>query len=205
MMMMMKKTSILDRLLLLATGILAAYQVALGIEGLGTLAILCYTIAFGVLLIASLLLIIFSFEMLDNPLVVVVAAIIPLSLSLGLVVEHLPALGTVYQVFVTLGLLAIAVTRYVTPGTIATVVLAVVHGIAGLLIVVLPILLSLRGRAPAGFALVGVGGALIGLGGLLLAFLRAGKPMLSKETIYTILPGLMLLMTAAFVAGFALA
>ena len=117
---MMKKTSILDRLLLLATGILAAYQVAVGIEGLGTLAILCYTIAFGVLLIAGLLLIIFGFEILDNPLVVVVAAIIPLSLSLGLVVEYLPTLGTVYQVFVTLGLLVIAVTRYVTPGTIAT-------------------------------------------------------------------------------------
>jgi hypothetical protein len=197
--------SVLDRILLLATGLLAAYQVAVGIEGLGALAILCYTIGFGVLLIASLLLIILGFEVLDNPLVVVVAAIIPLSLSLGLVVGYLPTITAAYQVFVILGLLAILITRYVTPGTIATAVLAVVHGIAGLLITGLPALLSLRGSAPAGFALVGVGGALIGVGGLLLAFLRAGKPILSEEVIYAILPGVLLLMTAALVVGFALA
>ncbi len=66
--------------------------------------------------------------------------------------------------------------------------------------------LTLNVRAPvSGFALVGVGGALIGVGGLLLAFLRAGKPLVSKEVIYTILPGLLLLMTAALVFGFAAA
>jgi hypothetical protein len=47
-----------------------------------------------------------------------------------------------------------------------------------------------------------VGGALIGLGGLLLSFLKAGKPILSRETIFKVLPGLLLLMTACFVAGF---
>jgi len=55
---------------------------------------------------------------------------------------------------------------------------------------------------PAGFALVGLGGAVIGLGGLLLAFLKAGKPILSQKTILTLLPGLLFLMTAAFVCGF---
>jgi hypothetical protein len=53
-----------------------------------------------------------------------------------------------------------------------------------------------------GFALVGVGGALIGVGGLLLAFLKAGKPILPQNTILTVLPGLLLLMTICFVAGF---
>ena len=48
-------------------------------------------------------------------------------------------------------------------------------------------------------------GGLTLYGGLLLAFLRTGRPILSKDTIFTILPGLLLLMTAAFVAGFALA
>ena len=70
----------------MATAVLSAYQVAVGIEGLGTAAIVCYTIAFGVLLVASLLLAIFGLEALDQPLVVIVAAVIPLSLSLGLVV-----------------------------------------------------------------------------------------------------------------------
>ena len=53
-----------------------------------------------------------------------------------------------------------------------------------------------------GIILVGLGGALIGVGGLLLSFLKAGKPILPRETIFRILPELLLLMTAAFVAGF---
>jgi len=68
----------------------------------------------------------------------------------------------------------------------------------------LPIILSLSGRMNPGFALVGVGGALIGLGGLLLSFLKAGKPVLSRDTILKILPGLLFLMTSASVTGFAL-
>jgi hypothetical protein len=55
------------------------------------------------------------------------------------------------------------------------------------------------------FSLVGLGGALIGLGGLLLSFLKTGKPILSRNTILKILPGLLLLTTAAFVLGFSAA
>ncbi|HEC23659.1 MAG TPA: hypothetical protein ENI95_12170 [Chloroflexi bacterium] len=201
----MKKISVVDRILLLLTGLAAAYQVAVGIEGLGGLTVLCYTIAFGVLLIAGLLLIIFGFEVLESPLVVVVAAIIPLSLSLGLVAEYLPAFRTPYLIFVVAGLLAILITRYAAPRPVATVTLATVHGVAGLLIFGLPIILSLQGVTRPGFALVGVGGALIGIGGLLLAFLRVEKPILSQETIYKLLPGLLLLMTLAFIAGLAMA
>jgi hypothetical protein len=47
-----------------------------------------------------------------------------------------------------------------------------------------------------------LGGALIGIGGLLLSFLKAGKPILTRQTILSVLPSLLLLMTAAFVAGF---
>jgi hypothetical protein len=49
-----------------------------------------------------------------------------------------------------------------------------------------------------------MGGALIGIGGLLLSFLKTGKPILSRETILKVLPGLLLVMTATYVAGFAL-
>ncbi|MCC6601918.1 MAG: hypothetical protein IT327_01845 [Anaerolineae bacterium] len=80
--------------------------------------------------------------------------------------------------------------------------LAFVHGIAGLIIFILPIVLGANQAVPWGFALVGVGGALIGLGGLLLSFLKAGRPVLPQETILIVLPGLLFLMTAAFVAGF---
>ncbi len=87
---------------------------------------------------------------------------------------------------------------------IATIVLAVVHGIAGMIIFLLPIILSIQGSVPAGYTLVGIGGALIGAGGLLLAFLRMGKPILSRKIILTILPVLLFLMTAAFVGGFSM-
>jgi hypothetical protein len=201
----MKKMSVLDRILLLITGLLAAYQIVAGIDGAPALSLWSYTIAFGVLLVAGLLLIIMGFEVLDSPLVVIVSTIIPLSLSLGLVAEYLPQFTTLYLIFVIIGFLAIVVTRLrtATPKKVATIVLASIHGIAGMLIFLLPIILALKGAVPGGFALVGVGGALIGLGGLLLAFLKAGKPILPQKTILTVLPGLLLLMTAAFVAGFA--
>ena len=199
----MKKNSVLDRILLLITGLLAAYQI-IAMDGITGLAGWAYTIAFGVLLVAGLLIIIMGFEVLDSPWVVIVSTIIPLSLSLGLVAEYLTAWTTPYLIFVIAGFLAVVVTRLATPGKLATFTLTIVHGIAGMLIFLLPIVFALSGRANPGFALVGIGGALIGVGGLLLSFLKAGKPILPQKTILTVLPALLLLMTAAFVAGFAL-
>jgi hypothetical protein len=195
--------TVLDRVLLLLAGLLAAYQIAIGIEGLASLAITAYTVAFGVLLVASILLIILGFDVLDSPIVVIVSTAIPLGMSLGLVWEFLPAYRFAYLIFALLGFAAVLVTR-LTPikNKLPVFTLAVVHGIAGLTITLLPIVRALTGRSLLGFALVGVGGALIGLGGLLLSFLKAGRPLLSRATILKVLPGLLLLTTAAFVAGF---
>ena len=198
----MKKISVLDRILLLITGLLAAYQIAIGIEGTTPLSTISYTIALGDLLVACLLMIIMGFEVLDSVWVVIVSTIMPLSLSLGLVTEYLPGWTIPYLVFVILGFLAVIVTRFTVPGRLATITLAFVHGIAGMLIFLLPIIFAMRGEVPAGFAFVGIGGALIGVGGLLLSFLKAGKPILPRDTIMTVLPGLLLMMTAAFVIGF---
>jgi hypothetical protein len=199
------KMSALDRILLLATGLLAAYQIAVGMDHLSTLPIVAYTVGFGVILVAGLLLIILGFDALDSPLVVIASTVIPLSLSLGLVWEHLAAWRIPYLVFTILGFLAIVVTRLLPlKNKLPVIVLAIVHGIAGMTIFLLPILWALSGRSAPGFALVGVGGALIGIGGMLLALLKAGKPLLSRTTILKLLPGLLLLMTLAFVAGFSL-
>lgn len=197
------KMSMLDRILLLATGLLAAYQIVVGINDLSTAPIIAYTIAFGVLLVAGLLLIILGFDVLDSPVVVIVSTVIPLALSLGLVWEHLPAFRTPYLVFAMLGFLAVVLTRTIPmQNKLPTVVIAVVHGIAGLTIFLLPIAIAVQGTVRPAFALVGLGGALIGLGGLLLSFLKAGRPIFSRETIFKVLPGLLLLMTLCFVAGF---
>ncbi len=196
------KISPLDRVLLLITGILAAYQVAVGIDGFDTIPIIAYTIAFGVLLVAGLLLIILGFDVLDSPVVVIVSTIIPLSLSLGLIWQH-ASFGTSYLIFTIVGFLAVTLTRSISvPGKTPTLVLAFVHGIAGMTIFLLPIITSIQGKTHPLFSLVGIGGALIGIGGLLLSFFKTGKPILSRETILKVLPSLLLLMTICFVAGF---
>lgn len=199
------KMSGLDRILLLLTSLLAAYQVSIGIDGLSTLPIIAYTIGFGVLLVAGLLLFILGFDVLDSPVVVIISTIIPLSLALGLAWEYLASFRGPYLLFAIIGFAAVIVTRsFPMPGNLPVIVLAIVHGVAGLTIFLLPIIFALTGQAKAGFALVGVGGGLIGIAGLLLSFLKTGRPILSRETILKVLPGLFLLMTATYVAGFAL-
>ena len=197
------KMSPLDRVLLLLTGLLAAYQIAVGIEGLDTLPVIAYTIAFGVLLVAGLLLIIWGFDVLDSPAIVIVSTIIPLSLSTGLVWQRLASFRTSYLVFAIVGFLAVTLTRLrPAPDKLPTLALALTHGIAGMTIFLLPIILSVQGKTQPLFSLVGVGGALIGIGGLALSFLKAGKPILSKELILKILPAILFLMTLCFVVGF---
>ena len=197
----MKMTS-LDRTLLLLTGILAAYQVAVGIDGFSALPIIAYTIAFGILLVAGLLLIIWGFEVLDSPMVVIVSTIIPLSLSLGLVWQH-ASFGTLYLIFTIIGFAAVTLTRAIPmQNKLPTITIAIVHGIAGMTIFLLPIILSVQGVMKPAFSLVGIGGALIGIGGLLLSFLKTGKPILSRHTIMRMFPILLLLTTAFFVTGF---
>ncbi len=199
------KMSILDRILLLIATLLAAYQIAVGIDGLSTVPTIAYSIAFGVILVAGLLLIIFGLEVLDSPIVAIVSSLIPLSLATGLVWHHLPFFKVQYLVFAILWLLIIVITRVLhTPNKLSLFVLIVVHGIAGLTIFLLPVILVLTGRALPRYLFVSAGGALIGLNGVLLALLNAGKPLLSHESIFRVLPGLLLLMTATLVAGFAL-
>jgi hypothetical protein len=195
----------LDRLLLLLTGLLAAWQVVSGINGLGEVPIIAYTVGFGVLLVAGLLLVILGFDVLDSPIVVIVATVIPLSLSLGLVWQHLPAWRSAWLVFTAAGFLAILLTRLLpVGGSLPTIILALIHGVAGLLIFLLPAVLAAKGVVHPGFALVSFGGALIGIGGLFLSFLKAGHPILPRRVILRILPALLLLMTLAFVTGFSL-
>jgi hypothetical protein len=200
------RISPLNRILLLSTCVLAAYQVVVGINGLEDIPMVAYTIAFGILLVAALLLIILGYDALNAPLVVVVSTIIALSLSLGLVWEHMAAMRVSYLAFTILGLMAIAFTRSVPiPGKLPTIVLALVHGAAGLIVFALPSILAAQSHTRAGFGLVGLGGALIGLAGLLLSFLKTGRPIVSREVILKILPAVLLLMTVFFVTGFALA
>lgn len=198
----MKMTGV-DRLLLLATVLLASYQIVVGINNLGTMPITAYTIGFGVLLVAGLLLFILGFEALDSPVVVTVSTVIPLAISLGLVGERMISYQLIYLFFAILGFLAVLITRSIKiPSRLPAVVLTIVHGTAGLTIFLLPVLTSIQGRARPTFALVGLGGALIGLDGLLLSFSDVGRAILPRQNLIRTLPIMLFLMTAAFVAGF---
>ena len=200
----MKKVSLLDRLLLLATGLLAAYQIVLGLEGMKPQTTWFYTAGFGVLLVAGLLLIILGFEGLESQAVVIVSTLIPLCISQGLISEHFPSHTLTYLLFAVVGFGAIAITRYTIRGVWSTVILAVVHGGAGLIIFGLPIVLLVQGFIPARYLLVSLGGGLIGVGGLLLAFLKTGRPILPQKQILAILPAILFLMTLCFVLGFSI-
>jgi len=200
------KVTPLNRILLLVTCLLAAYQVAVGINGLENVPIIAYTIAFGVLLVAGLLIIILGFDVLNSRIVVMVSTIIPLCLSLGLIWEHSYSWRLPYLAFAILGYLAIIITRMITfPIRLSTAILAIVHGVAGMVVFLLPSILSAQGVTSPGFVFVGLGGALIGLAGLLLYFLKTGRPIVSREIILGIFPSILLLMTGAFVIGFTLA
>lgn len=197
------KMSSLDRVLILLMSLLAAYQIVVGIDKMGSVPIIAYTIAFGVLLVAGLLLIILGFDALDSPVVVIVSTVIPLALATGLVYQHLAFFRTPYLLFAIFGFAAVTFTRSIKmQNKLPVITIAIVHGIAGMTIFLLPIITSIQGGTHPLFSLVGVGGALIGIGGLLLSFLKTGRPILSRETILKVLPGLFLLMTVCFVAGF---
>ena len=156
------------------------------------------------LIIASLLLIIYGFEILNSPLVVIVATIIPLGFSLGLVADHLPDLTVGYCILVFFGFLGIVFTRYFASQRVATIVLAIVHGLSGLILVFLPLMLVIQGDENLSYLLISLGGAFIGLGGLSLAFLKSGKPVLPAEQVLALLPWLLLLMTLCISAGLGL-
>lgn len=198
----MRKAGIVDRALLLLAVLLASYQVVVGIEGLPSIAVASYTLGFGALLIAGLLIFILGFEAMDNQYVAVVSTIVPLSLSAGLVAEYFLRFAVAYIIFASIAFLLVLLTRFFTSPRTATITLVGVHGIAGLLIFLLPLWLAARRIASPGFILVGIAGGLIGAYGLVLSFLRMDHPLISPQATMRIFPPLLAAVTAAFVVGF---
>ena len=148
------KLSSLNRTLLLLTVLLASYQVSAGIDGFTALPIIAYTIAFGIILVAALLIFILGIDVLDSPIVVIVSTIIPLSLAVGLVWQHVASWRTSYLVFAIIGFLAVTLTRSIQmQNKLPVIVIAITHGIAGMTIFLLPIVISIQGETKPLFAL----------------------------------------------------
>jgi hypothetical protein len=201
--------TLFDRLILLVTGLVAIFLIMYFYREYANKPTqrkysLYYLAAFAVLLVAGLLLIALTYSVLNSPLVVAVAALIPLCLSVGMIGEFFPQWEKGYLVFAVIGFLALAITRFTGPAGLATIVLIIVHSIAGLVVFLLPFAVVNQKKAASGFVWAGVGGALIGLGGIALAFLKTGHQLLffSADFVFTILAPLLLLMALAFALGF---
>ncbi|MBN2469109.1 MAG: hypothetical protein JXN59_00185 [Anaerolineae bacterium] len=196
-----------DRLTLLVTGLIAIYllwRFFTFYRDNGGRYNLYYMTAFGVLLVAGLLLIAFTYTALESPLVVIVAVLIPAGISAGLIAYFLPQFEKPYLIFIGVGLAAVAITRITGPAWLATVTLVIVHSVAGAIILGLPLWMVWQGNAPQAFVWVALGGLLIDLGGVALAFLKADSQLLffSETVVFTILAPLLLLMTMSFAWGF---
>jgi hypothetical protein len=198
--------NLFDRIVLLATGLVAVY-VLWRFYGryrrLGASHDLYYGLGFLVLLVSGLLLIALGWDILASPFVLTVASLIPLGISLGLMSQFMPRFKRYYAWFALAGLLAIAITSLGSM-SLKKVAVPLFHSVAGLIIFLLPIKLSLDRKVPAGFWWFGVGGALIGVGGIALAFLVSGAQLLifSQEVVLAILAPLLLAMTLAYAWGF---
>jgi len=197
----------IDRIFLLATGLVAVYllwRLYTRYNKQKALFDVYYMLGFAVLLVSGLLLIFFGYSILASPYVLTVATLIPLGISLGLMNQYATQYKKVYSWFALIGFLAIAVSSIAGLESLKTIAVPLFHGVAGLIITLLPIIASRSGRAPNGFWWVGVGGVLIGLGGIALAFLSVDSQLLffSQDFVLTILAPLLFLMTLAFAIGF---
>ena len=200
--------TIIDRIILLLTGITAIYLLLhfyKRYQKEKALYDVYYMLGFGVLLVSGLLLIFFGWDILASPYVLTVATLIPLGISMGLMNQFRPTYKKAYSWFALVGLLAIAVTS-IGKMSLKSVAVPVFHGVAGLIIFALPLYKCVVEKdAKKGFGMVGIGGALIGIGGMALAFMLAGKPLFgifTEDFIFMILAPLLLLMTLAFTFGF---
>lgn len=196
-----------DRVVLLATGLVAIYflwRFYNHYRESRNVADVFYMVSFGVLLVAGVLLIAFTYDALNNPFVVLISYLIPAGLSLGLITQFYPKYGMPYLIFVIVGLALIGITRMLELDDLGRIVLPIFHTAAGMIIFLLPFVVVREGCTPTGFLWVSVGGALIGLGGIALTFLKAGNQFLffSEEVVFAILAPLLLLMALAFTWGF---
>jgi hypothetical protein len=194
----------LNNLFLLLTGLTAAYliwRLYMRWSKGKKLFDLYYLLGFIVLLVSGLLLIFLGMGILSSPYVLTVASLIPLGISIGIVEQYFPKYKKAFKWFLTVGLLAIALSAILGLDTLKKISVPLFHGVAGLVIFLGPFLAK---KAPKGFRWVGIGGLLIGLGGIALAFISMGRQLLffSPEFVAVILSPLLLLMTLAFTLGF---
>jgi len=196
-----RKITVLDRILFLITAIVAGNKIVSGMDQHSVLSTGFYTVSFGVLVLASIMLILFGFELLTNRFVPVVTTLIPITLSLGLVHDYIPKMTFSYSILLGLLYLISVWVRFTATEKTAALVLALVHGLSGMLLFVLPVVLVTQYGLPLQLLLVSLGGLIIGLEGIFLTLQKMGFLKMSLNTVFGRFPIMLLLATFAFVSG----
>jgi len=200
--------TILDRLILLLVGLTAVYLTYRFYKDYNenkpkSKQNIYYIVSFTVLFVSGVLIIFLGFDILKNPLISIVATILPFGIATGLIAQFYKKYEMPYLILMIIGLIAISLQQF---GVInMKMIYPVFHSIAGLTIFLVPIMSVKNKMANSNFIWVTVGGTIIGIGGIALAFLGAGKPLLgifTAEVVFTILTPILLLMALAFTFGF---
>jgi len=207
--------SIFDKIVLLATGLIAIYMIYFFIKKRQSSEETCckcdcncvwyFITSFAVLLVAGLLLIVFGWDALSHPFMAVVAGLIPFGLAIGLVCKIYPGNENKLAIVLLIGLILITIYKFVVPeATWGKIVYPIFHAIAGLTIFFVPIFAVKDGKKNGPFVMISVGGTLIGLGGIALAFITAGKQLLffSHDFVLLILAPLLFFTALFFALGF---
>ena len=105
--------TLLDKILLLATGLVAIYLLYRfwgRYSKTKALYDVYYMLGFAVLLISGLLLIFLGYDILASPYVLTVASLIPLGISMGIAEQYFPSWKKAFKWFALIGFAAIAIT-----------------------------------------------------------------------------------------------
>ncbi|MHA1246373.1 MAG: hypothetical protein ACTSPE_03540 [Candidatus Thorarchaeota archaeon] len=165
---------------------------------------LSWAISFVVLFLAGLLIVLFDFAILGNPLVPVVATVIPVGLAVGLLhaVWGDRTYGTYYAIYAAIMIVVQAATRLVAGLEAgATPTLLALHIPSGLIVVIVPLITALKKETEFTSIFFSLGGIFISLGGMLLAFLKFDSPILSADQIFAVLPLLLLIVGVLYFLG----
>jgi hypothetical protein len=192
-----------DQSVLLITGLVDIFLVVYFYRNKGQgIHNIYYLSAFLALLAAELMLIALGYGILASPITVIVFTLIPALLATGLITQFSPGQSRPYFYLAITGVVLTAITRFYGMEEFSTAILALFHSVFGLTIFFLPILAYRQGLVSVSFCFVTVGGTFISIGGIAQASLKAGEPIFSKETIFTVLAPILLLMTLSYAWGF---
>jgi hypothetical protein len=140
-------------------------------------------------------------DIIEHPIAALAASMLPLGFSMGLIGEFLLEYHLIYSSLISVLYAGLTIQKLRKQDKSALLFQILLHGFSGLVLFILPLVLFIQGEVESNFLGVSVGTGLVAIGGMALAFLKSGKPLLSKDQIYTIFPGVLLLAVVAYSIG----